>query len=29
MNGGLLKLENDNIRRRNALRRRPFIFSRG
>jgi hypothetical protein len=29
MNGGLLKLENDIIRRSNALRRRPFIFSRG
>jgi hypothetical protein len=29
MNGGVLKLENDNIRRSNSLSRRPFIFSRG
>jgi hypothetical protein len=29
MNGGVLKLENDIIRRSNALSRGPFIFSRG
>jgi hypothetical protein len=29
MNGGVLKLENDIIRHNDALRRRPFIFSRG